>query len=343
MYHYLEHISRDIYHAHIPCLQPCEIIEDLSQENIGSEDILPKIKYYYTGRTTNYGKLFNKLDELFPKIYLKTDREELSDVSNTNRLIGWYIDMDLDILLKENLSKKSFYAITDKDYSKGDLWISKPSHPYIGSGKMIIIGTKNSLKNRKRQSYKGIPIHWVLQPLVSNIKLWHDEFKFDFRMYAVIFSQVPKEPKVRAAVYNVGICRRAVNPYNPKVDPNSALTNISIQEKIYGFDSEFNIPLVYDNIRMTEEIVRDLMGNLIMTQDPNKKVQFLILGLDILMMKDGSYRLIEVNKDPYFELDVSNNENIASMGFITGAFGHILPSLLRGKPVKELKDWRFVN
>ena len=326
-----EIVNHDVYHAHT-------FDRELSCLNSHGKS---KVKYFFTGKMNNHANIFSILEEYLSEIYEEVDCEDKADISNSNNTsIGWYIDMDIYFILKENIPFVSSYAITAKDYKRRDLWISKPSHLYVGSGKFIEIGPKYKLEKRAAKMYLGKPITWILQPLISDLKLWHNKHKFDLRTYAVIYNV---KDIFKAACYKIGIARRCVNEYNPRVDPLSAISNISIQEKIHGFDAEFNVPLIYDDVHMTKDILQDVLRNVTFTRDHRKKVQFLILGLDILIMKDGSFKLIEINSDPYFETVDENNEKIASMGFVMGAFGHILPTLLNGKNIYKLKDWDFIQ
>lgn len=327
-------VENDIYHGH-------SFSRDLKPKDHRDIPNYPKVKYFYSGKINNYGNVFKILGEYLSDIYQEVDCEENSVISNSNNTsIGWYIDMDIYFILKENIPLVSSYAITSKDYKRGDLWISKPSHPYVGSGKFIEIGPKYKIEKREAKIYLGKPITWVLQPLLNDVKLFNEKYKFDLRTYAVIYNF---KDTFKAASYKIGIARRCVNIYNPRVDPLSAISNISIQEKIHGYDAEFNLPLIYDDVNMTKDILNDVLSNVNLKRDYRKKIQFLILGLDILIMKDGSFKLIEINADPYFETVDENNEKIASMGFIDGAFGKILPSLLNGKNVNKMKDWEFFS
>lgn len=340
MIHLLSQVIERNFHGHQILLEP---------DN--GKSTKKKIKVYSSGRANNFGKVLEKLDYYLPKIYTIIDgsgpnSEDKAMISNSNRkdIMCWYIDMDHKFTLKENLPLVSKYAITSKDHHGGrnSLWISKPSHPYIGSGKYIIIGSKKKVESRPDVIHDGEPLKWVVQPLLTNVILWFDRFKFDIRTYAIVYNI---EDNFYGACYRMGICRRSIKDHNPTKNPTSAITNISIQEKIPGYDAEFHMPMIYDDLKIGCNILEELIKNSGLRRDHRKKLQFYILGMDILFLDDGTPKLIEVNTDPYFEVkdDVKaeNNEKMVSTGFILGAFGHILPNLLEGKNIRELDDWDF--
>lgn len=309
-----------------------------------------KLKVFSTNAVNNYGPLLNMLPSILPDVYIKTDDINKSDVCNKNTgLIGWYIDGMEEFILKENLVRSSRYSIMNidsvknpgKDPRKDQLYISKPSHLYVGSGKYILIGTKKEVLSRRKEEFKGETLKWIVQPLLTNVMLWHDRYKFDLRLFATIFTY---DNGFYAACYKIGVGRCCVNPHDPKRDPLSAITNISVQEKISGYDAEFHLPLVYDDKHIGKIIIGDILHNVKLTLDPRKKCQILILGLDVILLDDGSFRLIEVNHNPSLEYrpEINNNEKIASMGFILGLYGHIIPLILRDKPPVDSDDWDFV-
>lgn len=301
-------------------------------------NIQRKIPIYSSNTKTNYGDMLSELPNILPKVYVKTDIESESLVTNSNRgILAWYVDGSELFTLKENLPKVSRYAITDKN-SKSLLWISKPSHPYIGSGKYIIIGTRKEVNYRKDEYFKGEKLKWVVQPLLMDIFLWHEKYKFDLRLYAVVFNI---KDKFHVASYNIGIGRRCVDIHDPKKNPMSAITNISVQEKIKGYDPEFHLPLIYDDSCIGISLVKDFVYASNLKRDYRKKNQILILGLDVIFMSDGTPRLIEVNHGPALEhrTMINNNEKIASLGFILGLYGHIIPRLLNDVSIDHLPDW----
>lgn len=303
-----------------------------------------KLKVFSTNTANNYGTLLTILPKILPDVYESTKNIDSADVCNKNTgLIGWYIDGMENFILKENLHFSSNYSI--KSVSERDnpdqLYISKPSHLYVGSGKYIMIGTKEEVTKRPSEEFKGEKLKWIVQPLLTNIMLWHDRYKFDLRLFATVFTY---DSHFYAACYKIGIGRCCVNPHNPKKDPLSAITNISVQERIPGYDAEFHLPLIYDDKQIGKTLMTDLLYNVKLIIDSRKKSQILILGLDVIILEDGSFRLIEVNHGPALEYrsEVNNNEKTASLGFILGLYGHIIPSILRNKCPEESEDWDYI-
>lgn len=309
-----------------------------------------KLKVFSNNAINNYGTLLSILPKIIPSIYVNTDKIEDSDICNKNTgQVGWYIDNMENFILKENLVESSSYSIKSlesKDVRNSEdheepLYISKPSHLYVGSGKYIMIGTYNQVKKRHQEKYKGEILKWIIQPLLTNIVLWHDRYKFDLRLFATIFTY---DNSFYAACYKIGIGRVCVNPHDPVNDPLSAITNISVQEKVPGYDPEFHLPLIYDDKEIGKTIIADILEKVELKLDPRKKVQILILGLDIIFTSDGKYKLIEVNHNPSLEYrdEVNNNEKTASLGFIMGLYGKIIPNILNGVEPEEIEDWDFV-
>lgn len=337
MIHNLSEVLDGNFHAHQVYTDPDEGKSSLISTR------KDKIKVYSSGKVNNYGKVLEKMEFYLPEIYEIVETEDKALISNSNRkdAMSWYIDMDHVFTLKSVLPIVSAYAITDKDLDS-NIWISKPSHPHIGSGQHIEVGTKTKLMKRKPVFFRKEKLQWVLQPLLTNVLLWSGHHKFDIRTYAVIYNV---GDIFKAACYKVGICRRCVNVHDPIKDPMSAISNISVQHKIHGYDSEFHMPMIYDDINVGCNMLTDILSKTTLKRDPRKKTQFLIIGMDILFLADGTPKLIEVNTDPYIEIQscVTNNEKMASEGFILGAFGYILPSLLKGTGIRKMKDWDFCN
>ena len=48
--------------------------------------------------------------------------------------------------------------------------------------------------------------------------------------------------------------------------------------------------------------MQDIKNKNLFTIDKRKENQILILGLDVLLLNDESFRLIEINKDPYISI-----------------------------------------
>lgn len=298
------------------------------------------VTVFSSGTKTNYGTLLIALPSLIPSMYTRVDDDVLADITNNNRgELVWYIDGSDEFTIKGNLPKVSKFAITESE-NESSLYISKPSHAHIGSGKFIMIGHKEDLMKRPPQHFRKEKLEWVVQPLLTDILLWKNQFKFDLRLYSVIYNI---EDKFYAACYRTGIGRVCVNIHDPVKDPSSAITNISIQEKIPGYDHRVHMPLIYDDIGLNAIMMKDLLEKSTLTRDPEKEIHILILGLDIIFGGDGRPYLIEVNKDPALEWKKDNNEAIASKGFILGVFGYLIPALTRWQNVTELDGWDIVS
>lgn len=332
--------TKDKFHGRKIDIEECEFVDSSKSSCFESRQ---KLKVFSTNTNNNYGPLLSILPRFIPNLYESVTNINDSDICNKNTgQVGWYIDGMERFILKENLVYSSKYSIKllNED-SKESLYISKPSHLYVGSGKYILIGNKDQVKKRKQEKYNGEILKWVVQPLLTDIILWHGRYKFDLRLYATIFSY---KNSFYAACYKIGIGRVCVNVHDPVNDPLSAITNISVQEKVSGYDSEFHLPLIYDDKEIGKSIIADLLQNVSLSLDSRKKVQILILGLDVIFMKDGSYKLIEVNHNPTLEYrdGVNNNEKTASAGFIMGLYGKIIPNILNGIEPEEMEDWDYV-
>lgn len=287
-----------------------------------------KIKVKTDKKKNNFVNVLNKLHLMFPDIYEKSEKENPDYLMNNNRgnFLVWYIDGEDNITDKYNLEKYSIYTINDLD-DENYLYISKPVHPYIGSGKFIEIGSKEKLEKRDKILFKDQYLQFIIQPLISRkLILWNNEFKFDIRLYSVIY--ITKN-KIKYYNHPYGVARLSLNRYDPINNYESVITNISIQERLDGYSKEKTLKLIRDDLRLGEAIMQDIKNKNLFTIDKRKENQILILGLDVLLLNDESFRLIEINKDPYISIipDEKNMESIACQSLIRKIFGEIIPEM----------------
>lgn len=288
-----------------------------------------------SGKMTHYGQsVFRQLEVMFPRVWRQAKGKQDADLDNTNRnksQIVWYLDGSDRITLKHLLPEVSTYAIKNSEsLESAQLWIQKPSHAYIGSGRFISISDNyRQLVESRPKEYQiseglSFPIeNWVIQPLVEP-KLWQGDRKFDCRFYGVIFNT---GLKVYAMAYKYGIARICVNPYNPLEDYKSAITNISVQETIEGFSEESNVPLILDDLNVTGILLREIVHNSFLNVD-RTKTHILILGFDVMFSPDGTPKLIEVNHEPHIELFRDNPEKFCTTGVVSYVFGQLIPALI---------------
>lgn len=308
-------------------------------------------------KKNNFGPVISRLPIIFPHIYHfldgKIQVKFILTNDNQRDLFAWYFDGAECFTIKKNLPEVSSFSIREEGDTSGlqafgpaeGLWISKPSHPYIGSGLLIKIGSKIDLENRGKETYGFHEVDtWVLQPLRSDLLFWHDQKKFDLRFHVVLYSF---DKKIQALIFKFGLGRKCVNLYDPINDPSSAITNVSFQKNVYGYDPEINILLIEDNVGMVRKIMQDLAnktkGKLIL--DPRKKHQILLLGLDIMISSNGEPILIEINTDPFLDLEAGSNLEIMTLGTVLGLFGYLIPSLAKGEDVmeKNIPDWEKIS
>lgn len=293
------------------------------------KEFIPKIKVYTDHRANNYASVLNRLPTILPNIYIRSYKEVPDGLMNNNRgkFLVWYIDGNESITLKDRLDKNSQYIINNDD-DEGYLYISKPSHPYIGSGKYIEIGTLDKLEKRPKVKFQDEYLNFIIQPLISRkLILWEKMFKFDLRLYAAIYKT--KDGKFNYYSHPYGVARLALYPYDPFNDYSSAITNISIQEKLPGYTTKKTLKLVNDDLKIGKAILDDIKNKNLFTGDGLKDNQLLILGLDVLLLNDASFRVIEINKDAYLtaDLDPNNMETVACQSFIMNVFGKIIPEM----------------
>ena len=321
-----------------------------------------KVTVYSDGRMVNYGKLLKDIPDILPDVYEAVEDEKDADVANNNRGdLVWYIDGADDITIKENLPKVSSYTVERaasaapasaapasrasssplaSGASPSGLWISKPSHPHIGSGKYIMIGSKDAVEHRPPVIIAKKPVPWVVQPLITDLILWRSKFKFDLRMYSVIFNL---EDKFYAACSKMAIGRVCVRKHDPAKDPLSAITNISVQETIPGYSFKKHMPLIYDDVGVCKTLTQDFLNRTKLRRDPEKEFHVLILGLDVMLGSDGRPILIEVNKDPALEWTLKNSERIVSEEIIVNIFGYLIPALTRFQNIDEIDGWDMIS
>lgn len=336
-----------------------------------------KLKYLTNGKMNNYGKtVFPYLSKLFPEVWagIGSAAKTPADLVNTNQgKIGWYIDGMDGFIVKANLtSETSKYAISMKDSNvENNLWILKPSHPFVGSGQLIKISDDldELLDPESRPTQveleTGLRVtldpnrNWVVQPLIPNPVLWRGRLKFDCRFYAVIFREPafwkrPSEIHFRGAVLKLGVARLAVSRYDPVKDPLSAITNISVQSRFPEYGPDKHMKLLYDDYGTYHKpggVVRDILVDLLdkteLVPDLSKTAQVLILGLDVMFAGDRNRikpKLIEVNHQPYIGILDEGAEGICSREFVRGVFGMVIPRLLASsEPVNwstlDMPNW----
>lgn len=331
--------------------------------------------YHTNGRVNNYGRsVFPFLERLLPSVW--TPKSDKPVLLNTNQgAVGWYIDGMEGFTVKANLTPAmSKYAIPAADptvspFDHEGQWILKPSHPHVGSGELIVISDNlselldESARPRTAVLSNGLRVElnpttdWIVQPLIANPALWSGGQKFDCRFYAAIF-RVPRprgKYAFEGAVLRYGVGRVAVNPHDPLRDPLSAITNISVQERVRGYNSYVHLPLIYDDCGAVRDIVRDLIARADLVADTRKSVQIAILGLDVMFSGpldgDGSGersaardrpRLIEVNHQPHLGVTQTDSEGVCSREYVRGVFGNIIPSLLQGVAMEDTPGWDWV-
>lgn len=297
---------------------------------------LPKLlTFKSSGKATHYGQsVFQQLHILFPKVWKKVQGRQEADVDNTNKNrsnIVWYLDGSNRMTLKHLLPEVSSYAIKESDaLTEGTLWIQKPSHVYIGSGRFISIGEdyQTLIDSRPKEyqmtAYSSFPIeNWVIQPLIAP-KLWQGNRKFDCRFYGIIFNT---GLKLYAMAYKYGVARICVNTYRPIEDYKSAITNISVQETVDGFSEEINVPLIQDDLNVTSTLLKEIVQNSFFEPD-RTKTHIMILGFDVMFTPDGTPRLIEVNHEPHLEIFRKNPEGFCTSGIVSYVFGELIPALI---------------
>lgn len=299
-----------------------------------------KLKYNTTGGQKRYGlTLFKTLDKILPQVWEFSKTSDL-DNSNSNSLgLGWYIDGYENFIQKHLLPSVSSYAINDHEMSpekKPQLYIQKPSHPFIGSGKFITVSQDSEALIKARvKDYKiggrNYPIeHWIIQPLIRPL-LW-DGRKFDCRFFGVVFSI---GAQVYATSLEFGVARLCVNKYNPREDPLTAITNISIQETLPGYNSKDHLLLIRDDSNVVNAILEELIVNTKFS--PTEKFHLVVLGFDIMFAWNGKPLLIEVNHEPHLELTASNAEQYCSMQFVSYIFGELIPAMVHNQDVCSTK------
>ena len=313
------------------------------------KEIRPRLIYQSNGKITHYGRtIFRHLNQLVPEVWMLAYQGSRVDLNNTNDLtVVWRLDGMDDATLKHLLPTVApsfaIQAVSKKDISTSTnpeeqiLFIQKPSHKYIGSGKLINISSDLDalLKARPRLYYvtpttSPFPIdNWVVQPLLPTL-LWNDR-KFDCRFFSVIYTDGQTLHHVN---FPYGIGRICVNRYDPLHDVTSAITNVSIQEKIAGYSPDLHMPLLKDDINLVDNIMKEIVDNIIKNgriKTMKNKLHVMILGLDILFLPNGTPKLIEVNHEPSLEITQSNNEMICSNELIRRVFGQIIPLFLLGQ------------
>ena len=303
--------------------------------------LLRKLSYNSNSKSTHYGKsVFSVLDKLLPDIWTYVDRQGLDNSNRNGSDVVWYLDGSEQFTLKHLLTTVSSYAIkeldandyyNDRNEPTRAMMIQKPSHPYIGSGQLVTVSDNlEELLGARPLEYRMsgrllYPInHWIVQPLISPL-LWAGK-KFDCRFYAAVYAN---KARVGYRSFEYGVARTSVNPYNPRGDSASAITNVSVQERLAGFDAVKNVLLVRDDVQLVDKMVDELLTRSTLTTDRDK-LHVIILGLDVLIDEQGRPRLIEVNHEPYLEVFSSGAENFCSLEVVREVFGRAIPSWVAG-------------
>lgn len=291
-----------------------------------------KIKVKVDGKKNNFQETLDLLDKIFPGIYQKVSSkspENKDYLMNNNRgnFLAWYIDGSKEFTRKGNLQYNSEYVITEKDYEDEELFISKPDHDYIGSGKYIKFGTYKEMMEREKIKFNGEYVNFIIQPLISKkLRFWEEYRKFDVRLYAAIYN-IGDSFEYYAHPY--GVARVALNKYDPTRDYSSVITNIAVQEVLPEYTKAATLKLVKDDLNIGKKVLSDLKKRDFLRRDKRKKNQLLILGLDVLILNDGDFRLIEINEDPYLvgKEDPDDMEKVACLTFVMKIFGNIIPDM----------------
>lgn len=318
--------------------------------------VWPKLTYTTNHKVTHYGRsVFVRLDQIVPEVWSQTERGRPADLDNTNhQQVVWYLDGISQMTVKHQLPTVSSVAIAefpvnlegedslyDDDVELGSdvWWIQKPSHPYIGSGQLVTISRDlHQLIQSRPKYYQLSPKHqieidrWVIQPLLQT-KLWEGR-KFDCRFFAIVYAH---RNQVNYICFPYGFARICVNRYDPANDANSAITNVSIQDQIPGYQSDIHMPLVRDDINLVETMMSEMVDRLQLETDGDK-LHVVILGLDILFLPDGTPRLIEVNHEPHLELVKQNNEMTCGVEVVRLVFGEMIANFLINYQKKEIDE-----
>ena len=242
--------------------------------------------------------------------------------NRNNGSVVHYLDGMDQISLKANLPLQSKFSIpthvlTDDrldaisvDVETTGNWFVKPSHPYIGSGRMIMYGSLAKIRDeyRKRQRIlkvgrKEFPIDtWVLQPEIKPM-LWEGR-KWDARFYAVA---IYRDHHILVVSFDKGFGRSCVNPYTAG-DSKTTISNISVQETCSGYDAGKYQFLIEDQASTFNAVVADCFTRNRANFAPDDSMGMIILGFDLMYSASGKAYLIEVNHEPALNPNVDTVE-----------------------------------
>lgn len=309
-------------------------------------DIDTEMRVYTNGRVNNYGVTLRHLTNRNENIRYSSFDYQLAN-NNQNYTFGWYLDGLENITIKHNLPIYSRYAISEvnfKDLSPSTLVIVKPSHPYVGSGEEIIIGRFDEVVIPEPVFDRGHLKRYIVQPLLMATRLWNGR-RFDLRLYSAIYATENRfGRRIEAFKCSYGLARICVNPVD-YTDPKTLLTNISIQEKIEGYDVNSNLKTVYDDSSIVQNIMKDILDRMKGRLIPDRRHHLVLLGLDVVLLEDGGYRLIEVNQNPYVDYNLINGHSCQVIydRMVRPLFQTILPHIIVYNRLVETDTWTLVD
>lgn len=224
--------------------------------------------------------------------------------------------------------------------SHDGMWFFKPNDGYIGSGNLITFGSYDTIMDAIKERPltftvgKADPFtiaDWVIQPqMISiphrNISRGH---AWDCRHFAIVV----QGPSPCVFTSELSAARVAVSKYDPN-NQETAITNISIQEKLSGYNSSTHL-VSYEDKRLV-----DLIKTVFERIPVCGKTSVEILGFDTIITEDGP-KLLEVNRSPF----LSSANTVDAEGKLVFQvwnvlFQHALLRALGSTMVKSLpKGW----
>ena len=293
--------------------------------------------------------------------YFVESKDKLVTLSNKNNesKIKHYIDglesIDLKHLLAKNIEKYDFSIKNSKGIFPK---IVKPSHPFIGSGKLIkIVNSEKELKSVLNESKKDGLIY-IVEDLLTDIKL-KDGYKFDCRTFIVIL-------KNKSGFYSYfskkGFGRKAQNKFDKNdLSINTQITNLSLIEneeehKNYIFELDSN-EMKSINEEVVKIILKEILPFKVLKKNP--EYSMVILGVDSIFIdfdveqkvktdskKDHIFniydvknddqfgfgktktKLIEINNQPAFLTDKQDTETEITDGIFKDILNIYIPNLI---------------